>query len=80
MSAQWQRDNGQYIPHPATWLNQGRWDDELTPAGARGTSRPAAGGRIDTMGVLERIYREEDAADDQKGNSSGAGSNFLGLS
>lgn len=18
----------QYIPHPATWLNQGRWDDE----------------------------------------------------
>jgi hypothetical protein len=28
-SAQWHRDNGQYIPNPATWLNQGRWDDEL---------------------------------------------------
>jgi len=27
-SEQWQRDNGQYIPHPATWLNQERWDDE----------------------------------------------------
>ena len=27
-SEQWQRDNGQYIPHPYTWLNQGRWDDE----------------------------------------------------
>lgn len=27
-SAQWQRDNGQYIPYPATWLNQGRWEDE----------------------------------------------------
>lgn len=27
---QWQRDNGQYIPHPTTWLNQGRWDDELS--------------------------------------------------
>lgn len=26
--AQWTRDAGQYIPHPATWLNQGRWDDE----------------------------------------------------
>ena len=25
---QWQRDGGQYIPHPATWLNQGRWMDE----------------------------------------------------
>jgi hypothetical protein len=28
-SAQWQKDNGQYIPNPATWLNQGRWDDEI---------------------------------------------------
>jgi hypothetical protein len=28
MSDQWRRDNGQYIPHPSTWLNQGRWDDE----------------------------------------------------
>lgn len=27
-SAQWNRDNGQYIPNPATWLNQGRWEDE----------------------------------------------------
>jgi len=25
---QWKRDNGQFIPYPATWLNQGRWDDE----------------------------------------------------
>lgn len=28
-SDQWTRDNGQYIPHPTTWLNQGRWDDDL---------------------------------------------------
>jgi predicted phage replisome organizer len=28
-SDQWQRDNGQYIPHPTTWLNRGGWDDEL---------------------------------------------------
>jgi hypothetical protein len=27
-SAQWQKDGGQFIPHPATWLNQGRWLDE----------------------------------------------------
>lgn len=26
-SDQWQRDNGKYIPHPATWLNQKRYDD-----------------------------------------------------
>lgn len=28
-SDQWTRDNGQYIPHPATWLNQKRWEDEV---------------------------------------------------
>ncbi|MBA7561089.1 hypothetical protein ES708_02724 [subsurface metagenome] len=27
-SEQWKKDGGQYIPNPATWLNQGRWDDE----------------------------------------------------
>lgn len=25
---QWTKDGGQYIPHPATWLNHERWDDE----------------------------------------------------
>lgn len=29
-SPQWSKDNGQYIPNPATWLNQGRWEDEVT--------------------------------------------------
>lgn len=33
-SIQWSRDNGQYIPNPATWLNQGRWEDELETAQA----------------------------------------------
>lgn len=27
-SGQWNRDGGQYIPYPATWLNQRRWEDE----------------------------------------------------
>lgn len=36
-SEQWRKDNGQYIPNPATWLNQGRWDDVLTEAGAQQT-------------------------------------------
>lgn len=26
-SIEWTKDNGQYIPNPATWLNQGRWKD-----------------------------------------------------
>lgn len=28
-SAQWLKDNGQYIPYPASWLNGKRWEDEL---------------------------------------------------
>lgn len=28
LSADWQKDNGQFIPHPATWLNGRRWEDE----------------------------------------------------
>ena len=26
---QWKRDGGQFIPHPSTWLNQRRWEDDL---------------------------------------------------
>lgn len=29
-SEQWTREGGRYIPNPATWLNGGRWEDELT--------------------------------------------------
>ncbi len=28
-SEQWTKSGGQFIPHPATYLNQGRWDDEV---------------------------------------------------
>jgi hypothetical protein len=27
-STDWQKDNGQYIPYPATWLNARGWEDE----------------------------------------------------
>lgn len=29
-SEQWTKDNGRFIPHPSTWLNQGRWADQPT--------------------------------------------------
>lgn len=29
-SEQWTKDNGQFIPHPATWLNAGGWKDETS--------------------------------------------------
>lgn len=30
---QWQKDEGQFIPNPTTWLNQSRWDDEQATGG-----------------------------------------------
>lgn len=40
-SAQWTKDNGQFIPYPATWLNGRRWEDQIPvsdsiPKGASG--------------------------------------------
>lgn len=35
---QWTKDKGKFIPHPATWLNGERWEDETddgdSPAGS----------------------------------------------
>jgi len=28
-SKDWQKDGGQFIPYPSTWLNQKRWEDEI---------------------------------------------------
>ncbi len=30
-SQEWAKDGGAYIPHPATWLNGGCWEDEYKP-------------------------------------------------
>lgn len=56
-SEQWMKDGGQFIPHPQTWLRQGRWDDEpvqvpqmndtttkTLSAGARWLARRGVGG------------------------------------
>lgn len=39
-SLAWSKDGGMFIPHPATWLNQQRWLDEL-PAGFSSVQAPA---------------------------------------
>ena len=41
-SAQWQKDGGQFIPHPKTWLSQGRWDDQIDQPALRQMSEAAA--------------------------------------
>jgi hypothetical protein len=44
----WTKDAGQFIPHPSTFLNQRRWEDEL-PHGSGFSS----GGR--TLSTEERL-------------------------
>ena len=51
LSRQWIRDNGEYIPHPSTWLNGGCWDDEVDNKDESPTE------------LLARWERENDDAD-----------------
>ena len=43
-SDQWRKDGGQFIPHPATWLNGQRWDDDIP--GATSTASTAWEGAL----------------------------------
>jgi hypothetical protein len=52
-SPQWTKDGGQFIPHPATWLNGRRWEDEM----------PKGGGPVKTVSAQQysqRHYTEEE--------------------
>lgn len=44
-SRDWLKDDGQYIPAPAVWLNKHRWEDEIKPIAAdkASTSTPYLG-------------------------------------
>jgi DNA-binding MarR family transcriptional regulator len=33
---QWMKNEGQYIPYPATWLNGRRWEDQIDPSAGCG--------------------------------------------
>lgn len=54
---QWNRDGGQYIPNPSTWLNQGRWDDE--PVAVHESAKAAGKGRR-PKNFDEREYTDEE--------------------
>ncbi len=50
--SQWSRENGRYIPNPATWLNQGRWEDEEGRVEAPAAPRPYHLEQVDGEEVL----------------------------
>ena len=58
-SEQWTKDGGQYIPHPQTWLNGHRWEDELAPA-KRGKVLPAQDfNQRDYSGVQRELEEQQ---------------------
>lgn len=51
---QWQEDGGKYIPNPATWLNQGRWEDEVPVEAAGDGGRRALD--ADEQAAIRRMF------------------------
>ena len=60
-SDQWRTENGRFIPNPATWLNQGRWDDVLTTTGYRSESFNADDAFERALAKTRRILEEAGA-------------------
>ena len=50
---QWTKDNGQFIPHPATWLNGHRWEDEVVIASPKAD--------VNAQQYTQRDYDDEQA-------------------
>ena len=61
-SYQWQKNKGQFIPNPATWLNQQRWEDEVPPDMGRPDSRAAPQVKTRFSNFAEHEYTDEDEA------------------
>ena len=60
LSADWQRDGGQYIPHPTTWLNQRRWEDEVIHARSQ---RPDQNRPRSAVDEVREAIRHREAAE-----------------
>lgn len=60
---QWTRDGGQFIPFPATWINQGRWQDAVGDNGAPPVewheTQAGVDGRAKELGILLQQATEQ---------------------
>ncbi|MBP2644543.1 MAG: hypothetical protein H6Q67_2430 [Firmicutes bacterium] len=57
-SSAWLKDDGAYIPNPATWLNGKRWDDEvkkIKPTGAARFKQVLESGQFEQTGNYSDI-------------------------
>lgn len=60
-SADWQKNNGQFIPYPATWLNNARWTDEVHPDLSVGGLSETARYNTAATDEAERLILDMDA-------------------
>lgn len=63
-SWQWQKDGGQFIPYPATWLNGKRWEDEVVVGNdpvIRSKYPDHKQTAVDIHGYSQRDYSSEQA-------------------
>lgn len=57
-SPDWQKEGGQYILYPATWLNGRRWEDEIIPAPSQSPTREEQEARRRAKAEEEEKYLE----------------------
>ena len=65
-SDQWMRDGGQFIPNPATWLNEKRWLDEGVQVD--GAASLSSAGR-QTAAAAQEFIQADDGANDDEGQN-----------
>lgn len=61
MSEQWVKDDGQFIPNAATWLNKRKWEDEVKPY-VKGSAIKSGSGS-GRLSAVDQVRAENDAAE-----------------
>lgn len=57
--ALWKDTDVQFIPHPRTWLHQGRWDDELQEVKVNGKPWQETRTGVEQKGAEMGIYPQD---------------------
>lgn len=64
-SNEWQKEGGQFIPHPTTWLNGKRWEDDIDSYNFNNTNhgknqRSGLSGYVSKEGYADLVVGDED--------------------
>lgn len=76
-STQWTKDNGEFIPYPATWLNGAKWEDELSTTSAKPTTKGTGINISDLRASIEEDEHGHDRA--RETNQEGDGDFVSGV-